>query len=111
MGPKNDSKYYKSSWSKEKPTRGYCYVVTQFIVNYLCSEAETYKLIVNVDDDIEEVHWFCKIKNKIVDLTADQYSYKLDYSEAMRRCIYLESNYCKEFAKLYYKYNNKNVYK
>ena len=86
---------FRSRWTEEYPTTGYCYFVSEVICRYCCPECKSYYLI----DDDNEKHWYVKTPTgEIIDLTADQYDEKPDYSKGKRKSFRKESNTCKELA-------------
>jgi len=80
MGTKYLKKDYKDKWSENNPTRGYCYVVSEVLYHYYYIDTMPYILKVG-----NENHWFLKDEDgKVMDYTADQYIFKLDYTKAKR---------------------------
>jgi len=80
MGTKYLKKEYKDKWSENNPTRGYCYVVSEVLHHYYYTNTDPY--IIKVGD---ETHWFLKThEGRVIDFTASQYMFKLDYSEGKK---------------------------
>ncbi len=81
----------KKSWSPENPTRNYCYVVSEWYLNYKAPKGSiAYSLVVPGDD---YKHYFIMHPSKefgvtgdIVDLTSEQFDdYSLvDYSKGKK---------------------------
>lgn len=72
----------KDKWTPERPTVGYCYVVSEYVYHYLAPEGtEPYRLKTN-----DSSHWFLKYPDgQIIDLTFDQYDDELNYNIAQKR--------------------------
>jgi hypothetical protein len=70
----------KGEWTPEKPTTGYCYVVSEYVYHYLAPfGTKSYRL--KTEDGS---HWFLKYPNgKIIDLTADQSDKVFKYEDAV----------------------------
>lgn len=71
---------YKNNWTKENPTLGYCYAVTEFIHYFVDSNTQPFCL--SFDDG--STHWFLKKANgNKIDFTRDQFTQKpLEYNKA-----------------------------
>ena len=67
---------HRAKWSKANPTYGQC-VPTTLLVQELFG-GDIYYLTANK-------HYYNVIDGKIIDLTKDQFDYKLDYSKARKR--------------------------
>lgn len=75
---------YKMFWSKDNPTAGYCYVLSEVLYHYLDLDLEPYSIDVH-----NGTHWFLGNKfGYILDLTANQFDYELDYSKAIQKDFY-----------------------
>ena len=73
---------YKSRWTPERPTTGYCHIVSQ-VVHY-CLAPNSKSWFMKLNDN--EKHWFIKLfDGKIIDLTADQFDEPIDYSKARQQ--------------------------
>jgi len=68
----------RDNWNDDNPTLGHCAIVTLIINDYF--GGEIYKIKV---DGIS--HYFNVIDNNIVDLTASQFSKKIDYSGKVKK--------------------------
>jgi uncharacterized protein (DUF362 family) len=80
MGIKYLKPNYKNTWSPERPTTGYCYVVAEVVYHYIAPNGSK-PYVINFGNGY--THWFVKDNNeKIIDLTADQFDQPLDYSKA-----------------------------
>ena len=83
MGKKHLKPKYKSDWTPERPTTGYCYVVTEVAYHHLAPE-EYAPYVMKTGEN--ETHWFLKNQEgDIIDLTADQFNIPLDYSKGKRQ--------------------------
>jgi hypothetical protein len=81
MGPKMLNKPWDKKWSKERPTTGYCYVVSEFVFHYLAPPGCKVMRLYVPETDIK--HWFIQWPDEtIVDLTMDQFDNVPDYSKA-----------------------------
>lgn len=75
-------KPYKDDWTKDNPTYGYCYVVSEALYHYVEGEVKPY--CISLGDGL--THWFVKINGKPVDLTGEQFTNKsivIDYNKAI----------------------------
>ena len=80
MGRKHLKKPYKDRWTSERPTTGYCYVVSEVYYHY-CAPKGSKPHFMKLDEN--ETHWFIKHPDgSIVDLTADQFDEPVDYEKA-----------------------------
>lgn len=68
-----DTAHYKwrSRWNAHNPTCGQCVVAALVVQHYFGGEIYKHK---------KESHYFNVIDGKVVDLTADQFPYVLDYT-------------------------------
>ena len=76
-------KEYKDGWSEENPTYGYCYIVSEMLYHYIYKNSTPYYLKLN-----GVTHWFLKNENKIIDLTGNQFNFKIDYSKAKKAAFF-----------------------
>jgi len=61
---------YKDEWTKENPTKGYCYAVTEFIHYFVNPNTRPYC----ISYDNGTTHWFLKnTDNEIIDFTSEQF--------------------------------------
>jgi hypothetical protein len=67
-----------------KPTTGYCYLLSEVLYHYAFQDSESY--VINLGP--HGTHWFLKNHNAIIDWTADQYNFKVDYSTARRATFF-----------------------
>lgn len=80
MGKKHLKEPYKSKWTPERPTRGYCYVVAEVVYHHLAPEGSRPHMI-RISKD--ETHWFVVATDgQIIDPTADQYDEPIPYEKA-----------------------------
>jgi len=79
MGTKYLKPQYRGSWSPERPTTGYCYVVAEVLYHYLAPKGSR-PFVIKFDEN--DTHWFIKDPSgNIIDLTADQFDYPVDYTQ------------------------------
>lgn len=70
MGPGHLKKRYRSRWTPERPTTGYCYVLAELAYHYLAPEGSKPCLI---DMENGDRHWFVRTPDGTpIDLSADQ---------------------------------------
>lgn len=75
---------YKEFWTKDNPTSGYCYILSEVFYHYLELGLQPYSMEVH-----NGTHWFLGNKfGYVLDLTANQFNYKLDYSKAIQKDFY-----------------------
>jgi len=78
MGKSQLKKQYRGQWTSERPTTGYCYVVSEVDYYYFAPKGSRPYVIRTGDN---ETHWFIKDpEGKIRDFTADQFDEPLDYN-------------------------------
>jgi len=78
MGKKHLRPQYKDRWTPERPTTGYCYVVTEVIYHYVAPEGYRPRVMKTSGND---THWFLERQDgKVIDLTDDQFDERLNYS-------------------------------
>lgn len=74
---------YKQQWSEENPSLGYCYVVSEAFYHYSNLEDKLTPYVMSFPNGT--THWFLRTSDgKIIDYTADQFPFKVDYSKATR---------------------------
>lgn len=81
LGNKFLKEPYKSQWSEDNPTLGYCYIVSEAIFHYGGLENPTPYVISFPEGG---THWFIKDGDKIYDFTSEQFDFPVDYSKANR---------------------------
>lgn len=69
---------YKKLWSRENPTLGYCYILSEVLYHYIPENVKTYC----ISGDFG-THWFVKINGETVDFTKYQFNFEIDYSKAI----------------------------
>ncbi len=81
MGPKHLKSPYKEQWTEDNPTRGYCYVVSEFIYHFIPLRFEIKPMILK-DNPEPGSHRYLMINDVVIDLTVDQFdNYEdVDYS-------------------------------
>lgn len=78
MGKKYVKPQYRSEWTPERPTTGYCYVVAEVTYHYLAPKGSKPYVM---KTGATETHWFLKDPaGKVIDPTADQFNELPDYS-------------------------------
>jgi hypothetical protein len=110
---------FKKEWTESNYTRGYCYIVSEFLYHFYPLYFEYTPHMLYVDG---ETHWFLKNTQtgEIVDLTASQYPFDLDYSKATKRAFFkggipTERGYISKNGMKFYKtmksiYNKKELW-
>jgi len=89
MGKKYIKEPYKSHWTPDCPVLGYCYVVSEVLSHRMGSD-KVMPYRIKISDT--ESHWFLKAQNgDVIDLTADQYDYKLPYNTAKKASFLTKS--------------------
>lgn len=99
MGKKYLKPKYRDAWSPDRPTKNYCYVVTEFVYWY---SAKQYRGKLHVyhtksPDDPSITHWFCTYRHYhgfeyVYDLTADQFdNWTPDIYTNARRGFFIQS--------------------
>ena len=83
LGPALLKGEWKKKWSKEKPTTGYCYLMSEAL--YYTSSSDMKSFYVKMDGG---THWFLKENGKIIDLTANQYDRPVPYYKGKRAAFY-----------------------
>jgi len=87
MGPKYLKERYRERWTPERPTTGYCYVVSEVLYHYEAPEGSK-PYVVRMHDG-NETHWFLKDpKGRVIDFTADQYDEPVPYDKG-KPCAFL----------------------
>lgn len=85
-GPAGVDPRYRDQWSTDNPTRGYCYVVTQFVLGLHSTPASVVPYELRGIPGEPLAHWFLKWDEEWVDLTAEQfqdsYGNMVNYSRA-----------------------------
>jgi hypothetical protein len=78
----------KDLWIPDRPTTGYCYVVSE-VVSYAMKCSAVEHKVFRLDYGNGESHWFIRLGKEgdgdIVDLTADQIDDIYDYKKAKRK--------------------------
>ncbi len=67
---------YKSRWTPQCPTTGYCYIVSKVVWYYCAHDCKPYYVKMGNN----ETHWFLKCPNgERLDYTKDQYDVEIPY--------------------------------
>jgi len=75
---------YKSKWTPQRPTTGYCYIVSKVIWYYCARDCKPYYVKMGNN----ETHWFLKCPNgKRLDYTKDQYDTPIPYGNEIARAF------------------------
>jgi hypothetical protein len=64
---------YRSKWSVDNPTYGYCYLVSELLYHYVYPNSKSYTI--DLSSVGEDTHWFLKNNGKIIDYTGIQFQY------------------------------------
>lgn len=67
---------YKSLWSEEYPTTGYCYILSEVIYHYTKGNYKVYRFTY---DNGTKSHWYLKNNGSHLDLTMNQFYPIMDY--------------------------------
>ena len=85
----------KDIWSPQRPTTGYCYVVTE-VASYFMKKHSVPHKTYRLDLGNDESHWFVRLgkegDGEIIDLTADQTDEDYDYENAERKEPYINQH-------------------
>jgi len=85
MGPVYLKGTLKREWSLENPTRNFCYVVSEWLVNFILPSAKAFRVVIPGDS---AKHYFVRLlpTGTIIDLTAEQFEdySKVEYPAATR---------------------------
>lgn len=103
IGPKYLKVDWKKKWSEESPTTGYCYLISEILYHYIYSNSQSYCIDLNKYG----THWFVAIGKEIIDLTSNQYDFKIPYRKAKHKSflqgtIKTERGYISKKANLLY---------
>lgn len=79
---------YRDEWSEDNPTLGYCYVVSEAIYHYAVESVATPRVISFGDG---RTHWYIQTSERIIDYTAEQFAFEIDY-EASSRCPFFKGS-------------------
>lgn len=83
IGPGLLKPEWRMKWTKERPTTGYCYLVSEILYHYVFPD--TYPYVLRINDG---THWFLRSESKIIDLTCDQFDFSVPYQNAHRACFF-----------------------
>jgi len=76
IGPKFLKPEWASKWAKDRPTTGYCYLVSEILYHYIYTEAKPKVMRVNGG-----THWFLVDNGVVVDWTGNQFDCEVPYEE------------------------------
>ena len=83
IGPKFLKPEWKKKWTRNRPTTGYCYLISEICFHYLYPNTEAYVMRVNGG-----THWFLKSQGKIIDWTGDQFQTKVLYERGRHAAFF-----------------------
>lgn len=87
LGPGYLKRYYRQKWTPERPTTGYCYLVSEALYHYAFTDLASF--VINLGPELG-THWFLKdSKGKVIDYTGDQFDFPVPYEKA-RRAIFFK---------------------
>lgn len=72
---------YKSLWTEENPTLGYCYVVAEALFHY-APIGKAQPFVISFPEG--GTHWYLKDGDTLYDFTGEQFDFELDRSSANR---------------------------
>lgn len=72
--------HYKKLWTKNNPTLGYCYLVSEALYHYLDHDTKAYCISME-----SGTHWYVEVDGKIIDYTSDQFNNPVDYNKGVRK--------------------------
>ena len=76
---------WRDMWSSERPSTGYCYLVSESIYHF--ASIRTFPYFINLGK--HGTHWFLHSKETgIVDMTGDQFDFTVPYGQARRGNFY-----------------------
>lgn len=78
LGNKLLNSKYKNNWNKQNPTAGYCYILSEAIYHY-SNDDSLQVYCINLGNN--GVHWYLKQLDSIIDFTANQFDFTIDYSK------------------------------
>ena len=87
VGPKYLRTDYQRKWTPEKPTTGYCYLISEILYHYFYPTSKSYCMNLG----IQGTHWFVAVGPEIIDLTSSQFDKKLNYGRA-RHCSFFKGS-------------------
>lgn len=73
---------YKSNWCSDNPTYGYCYIVSEALYHFL-PEKNVSAYCMNLGEI--GTHWYIKKNDEIIDFTASQFDFPIDYTKSVRK--------------------------
>lgn len=80
IGPRFLKKNYQSSWSKENPAWGYCYLISEILYHYYLPNSQSYVIKLGSLG----THWYLVNGTKIVDYTKSQFNFPVPYQRGRR---------------------------
>jgi hypothetical protein len=85
IGPTFLRPEWKARWNFQKPTTGYCYLISEILFHFLYPNAQSY--VINLG--LGRTHWFLKQNGKIIDWTSDQFTKPIPYQKARRAAFFI----------------------
>jgi len=88
------TKEMKAQWSTERPTKNYCYTVSELVYWYVAPKGTTV-YVTEVPGSLPGVkHWFLRLPDgTVIDLTSDQFDTEVDYTKG-KKSMFLQTG-CK----------------
>ena len=76
---------WRRTWRTDRPTTGYCYLVSEALYHYTVPDTQPF--VVNLGD--AGTHWFLRdiATGRIIDYTGDQFDFPVPYDRG-RRCAF-----------------------
>lgn len=99
MGPVDLKPALRKDWSVENPTRNFCYVVSEFVQNFVLPGSTAYSLIVPGDD--YKHYYVVDNSGHVIDLTAEQFpDYSIIDYQAAKKAHFMHPSPSKRARKL-----------
>ena len=78
IGPNLLKPKYRKEWSKDNPTYGYCYIVSEVLYHYVYENVVP--CVINYGEGIG-THWFVKDRDtgKVFDFTEKQFNFSVEH--------------------------------
>lgn len=82
LGPQLLKPVWKALWTTEKPTTGYCYLVSEALHHYFLKNSIPYHVSTKAGS-----HWFLRAGSELYDWTADQFDFEVPYGLAKKQAF------------------------
>lgn len=86
IGPTFLKPEWASKWTKDRPTTGYCYLISEILYHYIYLYSKPRVLKINGG-----THWFLVDGGEVIDWTGDQFDLVIPYSDA-RACGFFKGS-------------------